>query len=247
MPYFGIFLILTDLIHPLKTDPLTEDILRIIIFISVSIITITLSEIIDKSRIKLAKSEEQYRLISDNTVDVIWVLDPNTEKFTYVSPSVYKLRGYTPEEVLKQPMKEVMTPESYQYISENLPKVIEATLSGDDSLLTQTTRIDQLCKDGSIVPTEVLTTFMVNEKGQVSQIVGVSRDITERLKNEEQIQNLANIVESSDDAIISKSIDGLIIGWNDGAKHIYGYSADEVMGEDISILAPLNLKMKQKI
>lgn len=70
--FLGFFLILTDLIHPLKTDPLTEDILRIIIFISVSIITITLSEIIDKSRIKLAKSEEQYRLISDNTVDVIF-------------------------------------------------------------------------------------------------------------------------------------------------------------------------------
>lgn len=244
--FLGFILIITDLIHPLKTDPLTEDFLRIIIFISVSIITITLSEIIDKSRTKLAKSEEKYRLVSDNTADVIWVLDPKTEKFTYVSPSVYKLRGYTPEEVLKQPMKEVMTPESYQYISENLPKVIEATLSGDDSLLTQTTRIDQLRKDGSVVPTEVLTTFIVNEKGQVSQIVGVSRDITERLKNEEQIQNLANIVESSDDAIISKSLDGIIIGWNDGAKHIYGYSAEEVMGEDISILTPPELKNETK-
>src|SRR5690606_29709258 len=88
--------------------------------------------------------------------------------------------------------------------------------------------------------------FIVNEKGQVSQIVGVSRDITERLKNEEQIQNLANIVESSDDAIISKSLDGIIIGWNDGAKHIYGYSAEEVMGEDISILTPPELKNETK-
>jgi PAS domain S-box-containing protein len=58
----------------------------------------------------------------------------------------------------------------------------------------------------------------------------------------EKIQLLANVVESSDDAIISKSLDGIITTWNKGAELIYGYSAEEVIGKNISILAPSHLK-----
>ena len=67
-------------------------------------------------------------------------------------------------------------------------------------------------------------------------------EIKEREKAEEYIQMLANVVESSDDAIITKSLDGTIDSWNKGAEQMYGYSADEVLGKNISILAPPELK-----
>ena len=61
-------------------------------------------------------------------------------------------------------------------------------------------------------------------------------------EKDEKIQLLANVVESSDDAIITKTLDGNITTWNKGAELIYGYSAEEVIGKNISILAPHSLK-----
>ena len=64
-----------------------------------------------------------------------------------------------------------------------------------------------------------------------------------RRRRAEEIRNLlASIVESSDDAILSTNMDGIITGWNEGARRMYGYSADELIGKNISMLAPVELK-----
>ncbi len=60
---------------------------------------------------------------------------------------------------------------------------------------------------------------------------GTVQDITERKKAEEKIQILANAVESSDDAILTLSLDGIITSWNKGAEQIYGYSVEEILGK----------------
>ena len=72
-------------------------------------------------------------------------------------------------------------------------------------------------------------------------MIGTVQDITERKKDEEKIQNLANIVESSNDAIGTISLDNTLMSWNKGTDEVYGYSADEVIGKPVSILSPLNL------
>jgi len=72
------------------------------------------------------------------------------------------------------------------------------------------------------------------------------QDITERKKAEEKIRTLANIVESSSDAILTLSLDGIITIWNNGAEQIYGYSSEEILGESVSILAPDDLKGETK-
>jgi len=64
----------------------------------------------------LRQSEAHYRLISENTADVIWVLDLESQNFTYVSPSVQKLRGYTPHEVMQQTMDQTLTPASLKRV-----------------------------------------------------------------------------------------------------------------------------------
>jgi PAS domain S-box-containing protein len=71
---------------------------------------------------------------------------------------------------------------------------------------------------------------------------GTIQDVTEQKKSEEKIQNLANIVESSNDAIGTISLDGLILSWNKGAEQVYGYSTEEISGKPVTILAPSHLK-----
>ena len=67
---------------------------------------------------------------------------------------------------------------------------------------------------------------------------GTVQDITERKKAEEKIRQLANIVESSNDAIGTISLDGIIESWNKGAEQVYGYSVEEILGKPVSFLAP---------
>jgi len=154
---------------------------------------------------KLKQSESLYRLLSDNSADVIWLLDLRTMKFTYVSPSVIKLRGYTSEEVQQQKFEDVMTIESYEFIKAKLPMAIEAIMKGDRSFIHQTNEIDQIRKDGSVVPTEVATTFLLDNQGTPTQILGVSRDISERKETQKQMleseERYRKIVELSPESI----------------------------------------------
>lgn len=77
---------------------------------------------------------------------------------------------------------------------------------------------------------------------EISQVIVTFVDITERKLAQEKIAHLAAIVESSDDAIIGKSLDETIVSWNRGAERIYGYKASEIVGQQISILVPSGLK-----
>ncbi len=138
----------------------------------------------------LSESEGRYRLIAENTSDVIWLFDMVAGCFTYVSPSVHKLRGYTPEEVLGQTMQEVMSPAAMEKVSLQIAESLAALSSGDDAARHTVTEVEQTCKNGGTVLTEVVTTLLLTPQGQLTQILGVSRDITQRKRMELELQDL---------------------------------------------------------
>jgi two-component system cell cycle sensor histidine kinase/response regulator CckA len=133
----------------------------------------------------LRRSEQRYRLLSENAADVIWLMDAKTLRFTYVSPSVRRLRGYEAEEVLGQSLAEVVSPDAYRAITDGLPRRVAAFEAGDESQRVNRAEVDQPRRDGSMVPTEVVTTLVTGADGHVTEILGVSRDITERRRAEE--------------------------------------------------------------
>jgi PAS domain S-box-containing protein len=88
--------------------------------------------------------------------------------------------------------------------------------------------------------------IIFDENNNPLRMRGTVQDVTERKKAEEEIQNLANIVESSNDAIGTISLDGIITSWNEGAEQVYGYLTEEILGKNVSILAQSHLMNETK-
>jgi len=142
------------------------------------------------TELALREAEMHYRLLAENSADVIWLADIKTHRFVYVSPSVERLRGYTPEEVIAQPLEAALSEADVQQVMEHLPLRLQAFAAGDASALIKRYELDQPRKDGTLVPTEVVTTLVLDEHGVVYQILGVSRDITDRKRAEEERRRL---------------------------------------------------------
>ncbi len=137
----------------------------------------------------LLESETRYRFLADNMADVVWILDAATARFTYVSPSVERLRGFTVEEVIAQPLEEVVAPASRSMAREVLPAWIAAYLAGDPAAKTQTHEVEQMCRDGSTVWTEIVSTLLGDRPDNL-QILGVTRNITARRQAEAERERL---------------------------------------------------------
>ena len=97
---------------------------------------------------------------------------------------------------------------------------------------------DNLTKDGRTILCAWHNTPLTNADGQLVGAVSLAEDVTDRRRLEEKNQRLAVIVESSDDAIIGKTLDGIITSWNKGAERIYGYRESEAVGKSIACLIP---------
>jgi diguanylate cyclase (GGDEF)-like protein/PAS domain S-box-containing protein len=141
-----------------------------------------------ESALKL--SEEKYRLLTEFTSDVIWILDLKKQKYSYVSPSVFQLTGYTSEEAVNTNLVDTLTPESAIIVQEATEQHLKEFLSDPESQKAYMLEARMKCKSGDVIWVEVSAKYRFNESGDI-EIVGVSRNIEERKKNEREVLYLS--------------------------------------------------------
>lgn len=158
---------------------------------------------------KLRASEEKYRFLSENATDVMWMLDIATEKFTYFSPSVEVMRGYTPAEAMEIPLSETLLPESYQRAREQMAKSLtKEARSGITPGRMKLVEFEEYCKDGSVIQTETKVKFTRDKDGRATGIIGITRDITERKQAEAERDLLIKELQSTLEQV--KQLKGLL-------------------------------------
>ncbi|CQR74633.1 Cyclic di-GMP phosphodiesterase response regulator RpfG [Sporomusa ovata DSM 2662] len=185
-----------------------------------------------QSEERLKKSEERYRVLAENIRDVIWILDTETMHFVYVSPSVYNLRGYTAEEVMSAPLEAALTPEGAAYVQGVISQRVTGFLSEKETLDRYfMEELEQPCKDGTTVWTEVIANFYRNEENGHVEVRGVTRDISERKLTEKKLQQSEEkyrlLIEHALEAILVIQ-DGKLKFSNPMAAELSGYSQEEL-------------------
>jgi PAS domain S-box-containing protein len=178
-------------------------------------------------------NEDKYRSYTEKISDVIWVLDTENMNFMYTSPSVEKLRGYSVEEVMALPVDYAMKPEESEALKRLIRQRAAAFQNGTEPPdKVYINEVEQPCKDGSVVMTEVTTSFQYNPETGHVEALGVTRNIAERKKMEIALQKEINMIEaifnSVPGVLYLYDSDGYLLRWNKKHEEMTGYSAKEL-------------------
>jgi len=181
----------------------------------------------------LRQSEERLRFITESVVDVIWQLDRDF-RFTYVSPSVKKMLGFTPEELAGTPVSSFLSSPSSDPLRELLSRK-EAFAGLADREFTL--ELQLRAKDGTIVPAEAKFSCHLDERGEPVSYQGVARDLRDRKRGEQERQRLVAAIEHAAEGIFVAGLDRVIRYANKSLCAETGYSKRELLGKTMDLLA----------
>jgi PAS domain S-box-containing protein len=177
-------------------------------------------------------SETMFRGLLEAAPDAVVIVD-SAGKIVRVNHQAERLFGYTPKELVGQSI-DILTPERLrearraqrgEHMANTAPRVLASNFE-----------IRAVRKDGTEFPVEVSQGLLETADGPL--ISSAIRDISERKRSEMQRFHLAAIVDSSSDAIVGKTLDGIVTSWNDGAHRMFGYTSAEMVGKSITLLIP---------
>jgi PAS domain S-box-containing protein len=178
----------------------------------------------------LRTREQRFQHLTRNSNDIVCILD-ESGRMRYLSPSFERILGHNPEDLLGS------TPMSFIHADDHAAAhlVMADHLPAPGNAPALEFRIRHA--DGSWRYFELIAENLLHEP-TVGGIVVNFRDISDRKETEEKLLRLAAIVESTDDAITSQTLEGKIASWNSGAEKAYGYKAQEAIGQSAAMLLP---------
>ena len=200
-----------------------------------------LETLVEARTAALQTSESQFRFVTEHISDVIWMMEIDGSRFSYVSPSVKELRGYTAEEVMAMSLDECLTPSSLKkaqsVMRQELARLANEPRQHGPPIFLE---LEHRCKDGSTVWAEVRASLLLDKKGNPLGFAGVTRNLTERRKiDEEKHQLEAQLLRSQKMDAIGTLAGGIAHDFNNLLTSILG---NITLTQHIMNLPPLGEK-----
>ncbi len=182
----------------------------------------------------LWESEKRYRILADNAGDLIFTLDMGL-RFTYVSPSVRRLLGYTTEEVIDLGVREVLAPDSAELAFKAFAEEMALEASGAPDPSRETVmELKLVDKDKTTVWGEVKMSFLREPDGRPVGVLGVTRDITERKRTQEALreseERLRALFDHAAAGMALVDTNGRVLATNQANCRFLGYTEEEIVG-----------------
>jgi PAS domain S-box-containing protein len=181
--------------------------------------------------------------------DAVIVCDPSG-RVTLMNPAAVDATGWTKEQAHTQPLGTV-----FRIVNEDTRETVESPVTKVlrvGSVVGLANHTVLIRRDGTELPIDDSGAPIRGKDNEIAGVVLVFRDITERKQQEDALRqsnasrlSLAAIIDSADDAIVSKDLNGIITSWNDGASRMFGYFADEMLGQPMRRLIPEELQHEE--